>query len=112
MEITIGKLKEIIKGLDDNIIVADLGYGNQNFKPFVSVKRMLLLEDSSGQKYITINALGSHFTAKGNQQGLSIVPCHEYVNDVLVFKCSTTCSGLNNCKLSIPTNPHKVTNEK
>lgn len=99
MELTIGKLKELIKDLDDKTIVADLGYGNSNFRCFASVKRILLLEDNQGQQYFTINGMGSHFTAQGNQQHLSIAPCHEYHGDVLVWKCATSCAGLPNCKL-------------
>lgn len=101
MELTVGQLKEALIGLDDNVVIADLGYGNSKFRPFVSVKRLLLLEDNTGKQYLTINGLGSHFTATGEQSHLSLSPCHEYINNMIVYRCATTCAGLPNCKLKI-----------
>lgn len=99
MELTIKQLKEIIKDMPDDAVLADLEFGNQRFNPFCQVKRLMLLQDDKGKQYVTINRLGSHFTATGEQKNLSLVPCHEYYGDVLVYTCATTCRGLENCKL-------------
>jgi hypothetical protein len=109
MELTVRQLKQLLEGIDDKVIVADLGIGNDRFRPFVSVKRLLLLQDTSGQQYLTINGMGSHFTGNGQQSRLTLVPCHEYVGDYLVNKCATTCAGLENCKLK--TDPFSTTKE-
>lgn len=76
MDLTVGNLKKILAGLDDNVVLATLEYGNENFHTFTSIKRLLVLKDISkrkewgGQTYLTINCMGSHFTGKGNQVGL------------------------------------------
>lgn len=71
MTLTLGVLKAIIQGLDDDIILADLGFGNANFKTFTGVKRVILLENKENkQKYLTINSMGSHFTGSGDQEHL------------------------------------------
>ena len=62
MELTIGKLREIIKELPDEVIMADLDHGNNSFTPHLGIKRVLLLKDSSGKQYLTINRMGAHFT--------------------------------------------------
>jgi len=71
MELTIGVLKKIIQDLPDDVILADLGIGNDRFHPFISLKRLLLLKDmKEGQQYLTINSMGSHFTQEGEQSHL------------------------------------------
>ena len=71
MELTIGKLKQIIKDLPDDVILADLGYGNDRFHRFCNLKRLLLLLDTEdGQRYLTINSMGSHFNGTGEQSHL------------------------------------------
>jgi len=62
MELTVGKLKEIIAELPDDTILADLDYGNESFSPHLFIKRVLLLKDRSGRQYLTINRMGAHFT--------------------------------------------------
>ena len=71
MKLTVGKLREIIKDLPDDIVLATLDYGNANFTTFDGIKRVLLLKSKeSGKSYLTINNMGSHFTGKGTQEGL------------------------------------------
>lgn len=72
MELTVGYLKKVLERLDDNVILAHLDYSNRAFKPQLSVKRLLLLEDKDkdGRKYLTINGMGSHFTGEGDQNFL------------------------------------------
>jgi hypothetical protein len=79
MELTVRKLKEIINDLDDDVILATLQMGNDDFKPFSNVKRVLMLKDVSwgGSVYLTINSMGSHFTATGKQEGLKIIKTFE-----------------------------------
>jgi len=62
MNLTVGRLKEIIADLPDDVILADLDYGNDSFKPHSGIKRVLLLEDNNGQQYLTINRMGAHFS--------------------------------------------------
>lgn len=77
MEVTVAQLKELLKGIPDDAILADLDFGNQNFRTF-KVKRFFLLEKlASGEKFLTINSMGSHFHGMGNQSGLRIVSFHE-----------------------------------
>lgn len=71
MELTVGKLKEILNEVDDNVILATLDRGNDDFRTYSMVKRLLVLKcKESGVKYLTINPLGSHFTGKGDQSHL------------------------------------------
>lgn len=72
MELTVGKLKQIIKDLPDDVILADLGIGNDSFDAKTNVKRLLLLNDmeQEGRQYLTINSMGSHFTQVGDQKHL------------------------------------------
>ena len=72
MELSVKRLKEIIEELDEDVILATLRIGNDDFGTFKNAKRLLLLE-REGKKYLTINAMGSHFTGEGFQKGLSIV---------------------------------------
>lgn len=78
MELTVGYLKKILSQLDDDVIIADMEYGNRNFKPHSGIKRLLLLKDESenknwgGETYLTINGMGSHFTGEKEQKGLVI----------------------------------------
>ena len=75
MELTIGKLKQIIADLPDDTLLATLEYGNDNFRPFVGIKRVLLLRDKESNKdFLTINSMGSHFTGEGHQKSLEYVP--------------------------------------
>lgn len=73
MKLTVGALKDILQGLDDDIILADLQRGNDKFRAFNMIKRLVVLQDNMGQKYLTINCLGSHFTAEGEQSHLHYV---------------------------------------
>lgn len=70
MQLTVGILKQVIKDLPDNVILASLRIGNDEFDPFLSVKRLIILQDKQGNEYLTINEMGSHFTGKGNQDSL------------------------------------------
>lgn len=76
MELTAGYLKKILQYLDDDVIIADLTYGNRNFKTHSGIKRLLLLKDESqnknwgGQTFLAINGMGSHFTGEKEQEGL------------------------------------------
>ena len=73
MVLTVKKLKEILSDLDDDVILADLGMGNNNFNPFNYEKRLLLLKSNfewGNKTYLTINGMGSHFTGEGQQKGL------------------------------------------
>lgn len=77
MELTIGVLKKIIHGLPDETILATLGIGNDKFDPFISLKRLLLLQDMrDGQQFLTINQMGSHFTQSGEQRHLIYLSQH------------------------------------
>ncbi len=65
MELTVGVLKQIIKDLPDDVVLSELGIGNNSFHPFISVKRLLLLQGNQSwgnQQFLTINSMGSHFT--------------------------------------------------
>ncbi len=74
MELTVGKLREIIKDLDDNVMLADLGRcSNYDFRPYAAVKRVYLLQFTTGEQYLTINTLGTHFTGEKEQVGLKII---------------------------------------
>ncbi len=75
-ELTVGKLKEVLQHFPDDAILADLRRGNEDFKAYTSVKRLMLLEDNN-TKYLTINSLGSHFTGNGDQSHLQM--CNENV---------------------------------
>lgn len=76
MELTIGILKKVIANLDDSIILAELGRSNDDFNPFQSLKRLIIVKDESenknweGNTYLAINEMGSHFTGRGKQEGL------------------------------------------
>ena len=71
MILTIGKLKEIIKDLNDDIVLADLEIGNDDFEKMTGIKRLILLEEKdTGKQFLTINRMGSHFTGRGNQKNL------------------------------------------
>ena len=69
MNLNVKTLKIILNELDDDVLLADLMIGNDDFRPFTMLKRLLLLE-SNGKKYLTINKMGSHFTGEGNQSHL------------------------------------------
>jgi hypothetical protein len=106
MELTIKELKALISDLPDDAILADLGRcSNETFRPFVSIKRVLLLTDERGVNYATINSMGTHFTGNGGQKGLTYkgtlgeTDCHEIINGYSVYKCATVCAGLDNCAL-------------
>lgn len=73
MELTVGILKQIIKDLPDDVILADLGIGNDRFHPFMGVKRLMLLQGDGSwndQQFLTINSMGSHYTKQGEQSSL------------------------------------------
>ncbi len=71
MELTIGNLKKIMADLPDETLLATLEVGNDRFRPFSYVKRLLLLRCmESGKEYLTINGMGSHFTQEGDQKKL------------------------------------------
>ena len=60
----------------DNVVLADLRYGNDDFKPFQNAKRLLLLKSGNGwgnKTYLTHNGMGSHFSNKGKQSDLKII---------------------------------------
>ena len=73
MELTVGFFKKVLSEIDDDVIIADLGIGNNKFSPLVNIKRLLLVKDVSfnknfgGHTYLAINSLGSNFSGKGNQ---------------------------------------------
>jgi hypothetical protein len=71
MILTVGLLRDLLHGLDDSMLLADLQVGNDKFRTFSGVKRILILQDESGQKYFTINSMGSHFTGDGEQSHLT-----------------------------------------
>ena len=82
MEITIGYLKRVFAEIEksvpnsDNIILADLRYGNDDFKPFQNAKRLLLLKGGNGWRnktYLTHNGMGSHFSNKGKQADMKYI---------------------------------------
>jgi len=92
MEITIGYLKKVIAEIEksipnaDNVILADLQYGNDEFKPFQNAKRLLLLKGGNGwgnKTYLTHNGMGSHFTQKGKQSDLEYIA--HFDSDEFVF---------------------------
>ena len=74
MDLTVGFLKKVLSELDEDIIIADLGIGNNDFSAFRNVKRLIVLKDVSpnknlgGNTYLTINSLGSHFSGLGHKQ--------------------------------------------
>lgn len=76
MQLTVGYLKKVLAQLDDDIVLAHLGTGNNKFDPFMFEKRLLVLKDESetkewgGKTFLAINGQGSHFTGEGEQQGL------------------------------------------
>jgi hypothetical protein len=83
MELTVRFLKKVLKDLDDDIILGDLRWFNDEFKPFNNIKRLLVLEreatsreQDKGQKYLVINNQGSHFTGTGDQEGLKYTGVH------------------------------------
>lgn len=77
MEVTALQLKEILKEIPDDAILADLKFGNQSFK-ILDVKRFFLLEEiRNGKKFLAINNQGSHFHGMGDQSGLRILSFHE-----------------------------------
>ncbi len=84
MDLTVGKLREILKdeSLTDDMILATLKFGGQNFDTFTDVKRLLVLKDESsnknwdGKTYLAINQQGSHFTGNGSQFGLKFTGKH------------------------------------
>lgn len=92
MEITIGYLKKVIVEIEksvpnsDDIILADLGFSNEDFKPFQNAKRLLLLKSGKGwgnRIYLTHNGMGSHFTQKGKQSDLRYIA--HFDRDEFVF---------------------------
>jgi hypothetical protein len=71
MELTVGVLRKVIKDLPNDIILGTLKVGNGEFDPFLSLKRLMLLQDQiDGHQYLTINEMGSHFTGEGYQKNL------------------------------------------
>lgn len=73
MQLTVGNLKKILEEVDDDVVLADLGFGNTGFRPFDSVKRVLLLkgnEQWNNRTFLTINGMGSHFTQTFEQQDM------------------------------------------
>ena len=87
MVVTVGILKSILNEIADDVILAHLEYGNDRFHAYVNVKRLLLLKDLDGQKYLTINGQGSHFTGEGEQFHLKY-DGHSWDQDS-VFKISS-----------------------
>ena len=82
MEITIGYLKKVFSEIEksvpnsNDIIIADLETGNNNFNPFQNAKSLLLLKGGNGWRnkiYLAHNGLGSHFTNKGEQSDLKCI---------------------------------------
>ena len=73
MELTVKKLKEIFSQVNDDVLLADLDFGNDNFYPQNYTKRVLLLEDNQGRQYLAINRMGSHFTGERTQTGLKVI---------------------------------------
>lgn len=44
IQLTVGNLKKILEEVDDDVVLADLGFGNTTFHPFDNVKRVMLLK--------------------------------------------------------------------
>ena len=93
MEITIGYLKKVISEIEkccpnsDDIILADLSFSNEDFKPFMNAKRLLLLKGSNGwenRTFLAHNGMGSHFTQKGKQSELKYIGYFDEDNFVFV----------------------------
>lgn len=85
MELTVGLIKQIIKDLPDDVVLADLGYGNTKFNPFNNLKRILLLKadgDWENKTYLTINGMGSHFSGEGEQKSLNFTGKHWDENNI------------------------------
>lgn len=77
MNLTVGKLREIIEHLPDDVILADLGIGNRSFETFTYLKRVMLMKNKEdNRQYLVINKMGAHFTGKDDQEGI------EYNNQV------------------------------
>lgn len=77
MKVTVAQLKEILKDIPEDAILADLKFGNQNFQ-VPDIKRFLLLEKAAtGEKFLTINGQGSNFHGMGAQSGFRILSFHE-----------------------------------
>lgn len=80
MELTVGYLKKVLELVDDDVVLANLEYGNNEFEAFNQVKRLILLKDIShkgrewgGKMYLTINGMGSHFTKEGDQRHFTVI---------------------------------------
>lgn len=76
MELTVGKLKQILQDVDDDVIVGHLGYGNDKVYPWYSVKRVMLFQGDKrwrDSSFLLINSMGSHFTGEGEQEGLTFI---------------------------------------
>lgn len=66
-------MKKILDSLDDDVVLGTLSIGNDSFDPFLSIKRLLLLQGDGGwdnKTFLAINGMGSHFSGEGNQRGL------------------------------------------
>lgn len=73
MELTVGYLKKVLAKLDDDVILADLRFGNE-VEPFMGVKRLLVVECSDrkmgwgGRKFLVINNMGTHWSKETEKQ--------------------------------------------
>lgn len=82
MKLTVGYLKKVLAELPDDVVLADLGIGNDDFGTYSNVKRLLVLRDKTenkewgGQTFLTINSMGSHFTGEGDQRFLEYTGKH------------------------------------
>lgn len=77
MDLNVGTIREIIKHLPDDVLLATLELGNDSFDAFTGLKRVMLMEDKTGavgygigKRFMVINKMGSHFSGEGEQKGL------------------------------------------
>ena len=56
--------------MPDDMILANLGYGVNQFEAEKGIRGLIVLEDNLGVKYLTIVRNGANFTGSGNHAGL------------------------------------------
>jgi len=59
-DFNIGAFKKIINEMPDDAVISGLNYGDK-LQEFSYLKRILLLEDSEGNKVIVFNPMGTHY---------------------------------------------------
>lgn len=77
MELTVKELKNILEKLDDDVVLATLNTGNNDFYVFNNIKRLIVLKDTSiskqweGKTFLTIQQMGANFSKTGYQAPLN-----------------------------------------